>query len=122
MTKQEKIGKVKQTLDSAISSRREREALAAAMTLDERESLRYGLSRSASDEFRALCTEGIRQCKLNEAKVARLIRKVGPSYRQLLSAHYIDGHTWAEIAEDLNYSETHIHRLHRAALEALAGI
>ena len=35
----------------------------------------------------------------------------------LLQARYILNETWEQIAERLGYSVTHIHRIHRAALE-----
>lgn len=40
--------------------------------------------------------------------------------REVLWKRYIWGRKWAEIAEEMLYSEQHIHRLHKKALEMVA--
>jgi|GEM_PF-6313207 len=41
-------------------------------------------------------------------------------YRQILGCHYIDGMTFARIADALHYHERHVRRLHQAGLAAAA--
>lgn len=41
-------------------------------------------------------------------------------YRQILGCHYLDGMTFARIADELHYHERHVRRLHQAGLAAAA--
>lgn len=51
-------------------------------------------------------------------EISRAIQKVeNYAYQDLLVKRYILGETWEKIAEDMNYSEQHIHRLHGEALK-----
>ena len=42
-----------------------------------------------------------------------------PRLRELLERHYFQGETFREVAAAMHYSERHIARMHRQALEAL---
>lgn len=50
--------------------------------------------------------------------IARTISKVeNYDYEDLLVKRYVLGEPWEKIAEEMNYSEQHIHRLHGEALK-----
>lgn len=53
-------------------------------------------------------------------EISRAIQKVeNYDYQDLLVKRYILGETWEKIAEDMNYSEQHIHRLHGETLKKI---
>ena len=55
--------------------------------------------------------------------IARVIRKVeNGDYEDLLVKRYVLGETWEKIAEEMNYSEQHIHRLHGEALKKISDV
>ena len=63
-------------------------------------------------------TEVIRKEKETQSKGAAIISSISdPIARQLLTYKYIDGKTWESIADIMNYSNTHIYRIRRRALE-----
>ena len=45
-----------------------------------------------------------------------------PEFQIVLELRYLCFRSWEEIAEEMNYSINHLHRLHNAALEAFAKI
>ena len=54
-------------------------------------------------------------------EISRAIQKVeNYDYQDLLVKRYILGETWEKIAEDMNYSEQHIHRLHGEVLKKIS--
>lgn len=54
-------------------------------------------------------------------EISRAIQKVeNYDYQDLLVKRYVLGETWEKIAEDMNYSEQHIHRLHGEALKKIS--
>lgn len=55
--------------------------------------------------------------------IARTISKVGNyDYEDLLVKRYVLGEPWEKIAEEMNYSEQHIHRLHGEALKKISDV
>lgn len=56
-------------------------------------------------------------------KMLKLIQGLAsPVYRALLTRYYIGCETWEQVAENMNYSVTHIHRLHEAAIKKVEEI
>jgi DNA-directed RNA polymerase specialized sigma subunit len=56
-------------------------------------------------------------------EIVRVVRRVeNPSCHTLLSLRYLCFKTWEQIAEEMNYSVQHVHRIHGAALEAVDSI
>lgn len=52
------------------------------------------------------------------AEVEKAVERLsGGNCREVLWKRYISGKKWAEIAEEMCYSEQHLHRLHQKALE-----
>lgn len=52
------------------------------------------------------------------AEVEKAIERLSDgNCREVLWERYISGKKWAEIAEEMCYSEQHLHRLHNKALE-----
>ena len=45
-----------------------------------------------------------------------------PLERRLIRARYLHGRKWEEIRRELYLSETHVHRLHRQAMEKMAPL
>jgi len=65
---------------------------------------------------------------LNEKKAAldaelieieSAIKKLKPRERLLVRLHYIDGLTWEQVAVDMTYSWSQVHRIHAKALQKL---
>ena len=55
--------------------------------------------------------------------IARTISKVeNYDYEDLLVKRYVLGEPWENIAEEMNYSEQHIHRLHGEALKKISDV
>ena len=55
--------------------------------------------------------------------IARTISKVeNYDYEDLLVKRYVLGEPWEKIAEEMNYSEQHIHRLHGEALKKISEL
>ena len=55
--------------------------------------------------------------------IARTISKVeNYDYEDLLVKRYVLGEPWEKIAEEMNYSEQHIHRLHGEALKKIQPV
>ena len=53
-------------------------------------------------------------------EISRAIQKIeNYDYQDLLVMRYVLGKPWEDIAEDMKYSEQHIHRLHGEALREL---
>lgn len=73
----------------------------------------------AEEKYKA---EIIALCRL-ETEIACTIDRLQEPYRTLLFERYINGKTWEQVAVDMHYSYVHIvHRLHPAALTAVAEI
>lgn len=54
------------------------------------------------------------------ADIERVVNRISDKKeREVLTLRYIDGKKWSELAEELLYSEQHIHRIHQKALEKL---
>lgn len=54
------------------------------------------------------------------AEIERAISRISDKKEsELLRLRYIDGKKWSEIAEEMLYSEQHIHRIHQKAIEKL---
>ena len=55
--------------------------------------------------------------------IARTISKVeNYDYEDLLVKRYVLGEPWEKIAEEMSYSEQHIHRLHGEALKKISDV
>ena len=53
-----------------------------------------------------------------KSSIEKLIHNLDDENEQkVLRLHYIDGMTWSSIANELIYSERHIHRIHASALK-----
>lgn len=57
-----------------------------------------------------------------KAEIATACRQLSPTLREVVIQRYIDGDSWEEIADKLNYSKSYIYDQHRQALEQLAKI
>lgn len=56
------------------------------------------------------------------AKAFGMIEKVkDPLHREILQRRYIQGEEWEAMCVHMGYSWTHMHRLHKEALEELGG-
>ena len=56
-------------------------------------------------------------------EISRAIQKIeNYDYQDLLVKRYVLGKTWEKIAEEMNYSEQHIHRLHGEALKKISDV
>ena len=56
-------------------------------------------------------------------EISRAIQKIeNYDYQDLLVKRYVLGKPWEGIAEDMNYSEQHIHRLHGEALKKISEV
>ena len=56
-------------------------------------------------------------------EIARAIQKLDNyDYQDLLVMRYVLGKPWEDIAEDMKYSEQHIHRLHGEALKKISEL
>ena len=56
-------------------------------------------------------------------EISRAIQKIeNYDYQDLLVKRYVLGKTWEKIAEEMNYSEQHIHRLHGEALKKISDM
>lgn len=77
--------------------------------------------RRPGESFAALSDEVDRQlAELAQAKAEalRLIGKVRDNrMATILTAYYVNGKTWEQIAVDTNYSFRHVTRLHRRAID-----
>ena len=73
----------------------------------------------------SLMEAAARDCRTIEDLIGRVEGRSADKtllYRQLLGLHYVDGLTFAVIADQLHYHERHIRRLHREALEAAVEV
>lgn len=85
----------------------------------------HGSSQSGLDAYIEKLSE--RQAELKaiqlekaicKSDIEKLIYNLHNENEQIvLRLHYIDGMTWSNIADELNYSERHIHRIHASALK-----
>lgn len=56
-------------------------------------------------------------------EISRAIQKIeNYDYQDLLVKRYVLGEPWEKIAEEMNYSEQHIHRLHGEALKKISDV
>ena len=56
-------------------------------------------------------------------EILRAIKKVeNGTYRLLLTLRYIRFMTWEQVAEEMNYSTMHIHRLHNDSLKKVKDV
>lgn len=56
-------------------------------------------------------------------EISRAIRRINNyDYQDLLVKRYVLGQSWEKIADDMNYSEQHIHRLHGEALKKISDV
>lgn len=56
-------------------------------------------------------------------EIGRAIQKLDNyDYQDLLVKRYVLGKPWEDIAEDMKYSEQHIHRLHGEALKKISEV
>lgn len=51
--------------------------------------------------------------------IEKAIEALPSRERQLIRLHYINGLTWSQVAEAMNYSWTQVHRIHAEALRLL---
>ena len=51
--------------------------------------------------------------------IERAIEKLATRERRLVRLHYIDGLTWEQVAVDMTYSWSQVHRIHAKALQKL---
>lgn len=128
----------KEQLKAYVELRRERDDL--ARRIEEIELERYsprsqrldGMPRGGSGENYVLEDRMDREDKLLELyrrKKAELdaallvieeaIEVLDPRERRLIRLHYIDGLTWEQVAVQMAYSWTQVHRIHGKALEKL---
>ena len=52
-------------------------------------------------------------------EIESAIKKLKPRERLLVRLHYIDGLTWEQVAVDMTYSWSQVHRIHAKALQKL---
>ena len=84
----------------------------------------HGSSQSGLDAYiekLSECQEELKAIQLEKAickgNIEKLIHNLHDENEQkVLRLHYIDGMTWGSIANELIYSERHIHRIHASAL------
>jgi hypothetical protein len=56
-------------------------------------------------------------------EIVSVVNRVdNPSYQTLLSLRYLCFKTWEQMAEKMNYSIQHLHRIHGGALEAVETV
>lgn len=69
-------------------------------------------------KIRQSVREPVKICENVAASVNALTDEIE---KDILTYRYIKGYTWEQIAEELQYSVTNIHRIHRKALEHFKG-
>ncbi len=70
------------------------------------------------------CQEELKETCLEKAVCKRKIEKQifqlkDENEQQVLKLHYLDNMTWGNIADEMIYSERHVHRIHASALKNL---
>ena len=70
------------------------------------------------------CQEELKKTRLEKAVCKRKIERQifqlkDENEQQVLKLHYLDNMTWGNIADEMIYSERHIHRIHASALKNL---
>lgn len=70
------------------------------------------------------CQEELKETRLEKAMCKRKIERQifqlkDENEQQVLKLHYLDNMTWGNIADEMIYSERHIHRIHASALKNL---
>ena len=71
------------------------------------------------DELYAFYVDKVSLLKRELWQIEQAIDKLPQRENTLLRLYYIQGKTWEQVAEKMNYSVSHIHRLHRKAKEML---
>jgi len=55
--------------------------------------------------------------------IIRTVNALPDSFqRELITSRYLEGKGWSKIAADLNFSQSHVYRLHNAALDELGKL
>lgn len=73
-----------------------------------------------SDSFIMLIDSCIRERTCEREKIIEAIDRVNDNIlHAILTEKYIACHTWEQIATILNYSNVHLHHLHREALQQI---
>ncbi len=71
------------------------------------------------DELLALYREKERELTKAILEIEEIIDLLQPRERTLLRLYYIDGLTWEQVACEMNYSWSQVHRIHGEALKKL---
>lgn len=87
----------------------------------------HGSSQAGLEEYiekLSECQEELKETCLEKAVCKRKIEKQifqlkDENEQQVLKLHYLDNVTWGNIADEMIYSERHIHRIHASALKNL---
>lgn len=81
----------------------------------------YAREEQIDREDKLLALLSAKKAALSEAmaEIERAIEKLKPRERLLLRLYYIDGLTWEQVAVNMNYSWTQVHRIHGRALQKL---
>ncbi len=66
-----------------------------------------------------LYRERLQQIQLEQTDAERMIGDLYARERVLMRMRYIKGRSWTEICELMNYSWTHVHRIHGTVLKKL---
>ena len=69
--------------------------------------------------LQTLYRERLQQIQMEQTGVERMIEGLSAKERVLMRLRYIKGRDWAEICELMNYSWTHVHRIHGIVLKKL---
>jgi len=71
------------------------------------------------DELLALLTKKKDALAAALVEIEHAIEKLKPRERLLVRLHYIDGLTWEQVAVEMTYSWSQVHRIHAKALQKL---
>ncbi|MDO4285189.1 MAG: hypothetical protein Q4C60_07605 [Eubacteriales bacterium] len=65
----------------------------------------------------------IHDLAMQQARAEQMIRQVDSDvHRRLLRLYYFDGLRWWQVAEEMEYTEAHVRKMHSKALEEIAQI
>ena len=54
-----------------------------------------------------------------QERIEEMISRLGPKERMLMRYYYIEGYTWEQVCDAMNYSWRQVHRIHAGALRRL---
>lgn len=71
------------------------------------------------NELRELYRSKVAELGRQLLAIERAIERLSSRERQLIRLHYIEGLTWEQVCNEMNYSWSQVHRDHREALAKL---